>query len=195
MKRGFVNSAIMLLLAFSVVIALFSFLLFENDMHNSAITGMIVEGARWYGDADNYYCKKTGKIAQTNPYALVVSTYYSRSGNKTTITYNDNELIHISATYTKNYPPHPLFIEPEHYKISGNPVFKWKACDVDGDSDIVYSLYHNTSTGWTLIDTTTNHYLIFNVSENPGPGVWIFNVTAEDQNGATGYDTIVRQVI
>ncbi|MCD4739733.1 hypothetical protein K8R43_00920 [archaeon] len=56
MKRGFTVSSVLMVFAFAVIVAMFMFVLIENDLHNSAVSGLIVERARWAVDAEDYAC-------------------------------------------------------------------------------------------------------------------------------------------
>lgn len=58
MRKGLISSGVFMILVFSVIMFLFAFVLSENELHNSAVTGLAVEQTRWIGDADDYYCKK-----------------------------------------------------------------------------------------------------------------------------------------
>jgi hypothetical protein len=58
MKKGIIVSSALLLFAVAVLLASFVFVLNENEFHNSAVSGLMVEKARWIGDADYYYCFK-----------------------------------------------------------------------------------------------------------------------------------------
>jgi len=199
MRKGFINSTAVMVFTFSLVLAFFAFVLFENDMHNASTTGLVVEKVRWYGDAMNYSCQKTGTKTSMDVAEGLFKTklggVYDKDGPQATGEEKfNNEVFEIEVTYSKNYPPKPKFIHPIEGTITGFIPFQWSYCDPDGGTP-TFTLEYNTSTGFKLIPeeyyylgtypTSNTHNL--NVSMLGG-GDYKFRVNATDSEGRIGYD-------
>ena len=176
--RGFLNSSGVLIFAMALVLAMFSFVLVGNDLHAASETGLIVEMARWAGDADDYVCMKTlagtGNVLSTD----AKLNFVSHSAGKAEVNYYTNDYLSIEVEYLNNNPPH-LKINSVYDAGGGSWYVDWDSCDADQAF-----LSHNVSWSGNEEPTSLNP---FPLAGYTGSGA--VTVKAIDSKGLIASDT------
>ncbi|MCD6414090.1 MAG: hypothetical protein J7L23_00485 [Candidatus Diapherotrites archaeon] len=137
MRKGFIISSAVMVFVFAVMVALFMFVLSENELHNTAMTGLAVEKTRWISDADDYFCKKDitdtsdwdvndyNSFSDKGPteYLNVFKDAYSRNGNKShfvpfatsgSLSFDFFEPYGgFQVNYVHDNPPHIALVDPK----------------------------------------------------------------------------------
>ena len=189
MRKGFVVSSAVMVFVFAVVVALFMFVLNENELHNTAITGLAVEEARWLTDSEEYHCAKYVNTTSSwdandvNQWVIYGSEnfsdqfnpLYTRSGTKTSFSTGFKNLDFLDffepyggfkIEYQRNTPPHIRLARPsdgDNIVLSnGEYEFSIFTCDTDNStSQLRFWLYSSTSLSgpWQPLRDSTDNEL------------------------------------
>ncbi|MBN3037173.1 MAG: hypothetical protein JW834_01880 [Candidatus Diapherotrites archaeon] len=203
MYKGFVNSGIVLLFVVSIVVLSFSHLFTENDLRSASVMGPIVENARWYGDGQDYVCRQTSdrKAVQNYDSFFFGKTFlrgFSRIKNKTTYSFDTNDIAEIKVEYSQNYAPQGRIEDPEWGStVQGPEAIEMSACDADEDIVMYQAFYADEAccakqcggADWKPLTEPTPSSTVYlgDVSRLVEPGstkLICFNVTMSDQEYA-----------
>jgi len=170
--RGFLGTAAALIFAFSLVTAMYTFMLTNNDVAAPARVGLAVESARWAVEADVFNC--------SNP-SYNGATYYGATrgsvevaGDKSNASYSTgfmNMKVHLERNYA-----------PSANLTSSGTTLSWQACDIEGISTC--TLYGNGEV--VLLGCPGSHS-----GDLEGSSGSTYYVKVTDSNGNTGYSNKV----
>lgn len=217
-RKGFISSAALAIVIFSVTIMLFAHLFVVSDLHSASQTGYVVESSRWAADLSNYSCREDLHYRPDVFNELKTPVNYDRLGDdseKMEAEYSGNELMGIKTVFKRNYKP-TLHLSIRN-RAEDDMDFNLKVCnpegttleDLDVGSERRYYLFYNSSSGWEEIkpeddkhvqpsgtseDWSYDHsYSLENASDVIDSGVHEFK-TNLSEGGRVGKATAVKEV-
>ena len=170
--RGFLGTAAALIFAFSLVTAMYTFMLTNNDVAAPARVGLAVESARWAVEADVFNCSNPAYNGKT--YNDATKTGVEVSRDRSNVTYSTgfmNMTLHLERDYA-----------PSATLAAAGTLLSWNGCDIE-DSNPTCALYSSTATG-----TSQKHVSCHN-SSLANAGTYYIEIT--DASGNVGYSNTV----
>ncbi len=133
--RGFLGTAAALIFAFSLVTAIYTFMLANNDIAAPARVGIAVESARWAVEADVFNC--SNPLYNGKTYNDATKAGVEVSGNRSNVTYSTG-FMDMRVHLERDYAPSAWL------KKTPFNTLKWHSCDAEGELRHC-KLYHKGS--------------------------------------------------
>jgi len=132
--RGFLGTAAALIFAFSLVTAMYTFMLTDNDVAAPARVGLAVESARWAVEADVFNCTNPSYNGAT--YDDAVKAGVEVDGNRSNVSYSTG-FMDMKVHLERDYAP------SANLRLFSNTL-QWNSCDAEEES-MSCELYHGGS--------------------------------------------------
>ena len=171
--RGFLGTAAAMIFAFSLITAMYTFMLTDNDVAAPARVGVAVESARWAVEADVFNCSNPAYNGKTYNDATKAGVEVSR--DRSNVTYSTG-FMDMKVHLERDYAPSAK-LESMPAMLGG---LRWAGCDIE-DSSPTCVLYNVSDGSSSKVDCIS--------SKLGAHGKYYIKVT--DARGNTGYSNTV----